>query len=567
MRRSLTCTGTLVVLSLALGACGGGGASTPHGGRRPCPVGASCDNVGTPFAKGPARIAGAQRGGTVTVLTHAGLAGTLDPSGASATDSVSLLSGLVTRSLTQYRYNPRTHTMELVPDLATDVGVHNDDYTKWEFTVRGGARFEDGTRVTAYDVARGIRRCTHARAFPTSPCLDAQIRRVRVRQHTLLVGLAAPYPDLPYLAATPAFGPIPKGKPTTYGAYARHPMASGPYRIQRYHRGHQLVLVRNSQWDPTTDPARTQYPDRYVVRSGLAEAHIEHLLLADRGSARTALSYDTLRPDPFRRRHESIRLVLGPTPCTTYLAPDNRRITDPAVRRALLWAYPYHAVIRAAGLAPGMTAIPATSLEPPGIPGRTPITVRGHDAFATSPRVARRMLAAADAVGTPLRFYYSPGDAASVRTKNALVRSLRAAGFDPVPLRQPAELFNQAPATLPIDLRTSTRCGQWPVGSQWLRPVYGTTHPDRSGQLLDNTEAFTSRYVEHEIRRIARLPEADAPAAWNKLDHAGWSRWSPVVPLWYGGVAMAHGSQVQGMVDDSVTGMPAWPRIWVGNAP
>ena len=32
------------------------------------------------------------------------------------------MSGLVTRSLTQYEYDPKTKQMILVPDLATDLG-------------------------------------------------------------------------------------------------------------------------------------------------------------------------------------------------------------------------------------------------------------------------------------------------------------------------------------------------------------------------------------------------------------------------------------------------------------
>jgi peptide/nickel transport system substrate-binding protein len=40
------------------------------------------------------------------------------------------------RSLTQYKYDPTAKQMMLVPDLATDLGTHNDNYTKWSFTIR-----------------------------------------------------------------------------------------------------------------------------------------------------------------------------------------------------------------------------------------------------------------------------------------------------------------------------------------------------------------------------------------------------------------------------------------------
>jgi peptide/nickel transport system substrate-binding protein len=497
------------------------------------------------FANGPVTIPGATDGGTITVLTDRGLDGSLDPSAASDTAAVSILSGLVTRSLTQYRYDTKSRTMALVPDLATDLGRHNDDYTAWAFDIRRGARFEDGSRVTARDVARGIRRCLHSRVFPSSPCTGNAIRAVQVRlHHELILRFDEPFPDLPYLAALPAFGPVPARTKARYGTYGRHPWATGPYQVQDYSRGHRLVLVRNDEWDTRTDPARTQYPDRYVVRAGVPEAKIEDLIVADQGAARTTLTLDTLHLDPRMLGDVTARkrLVLGPDPCTTYLIPDHRTISDPAVRRALIWAYPYRAAMRAAGLMPGLTAVPATTLVPPNVPGRTALRVLHHAGFQTSPRVARRKLVRAHAAGTPLRFSYAenrPGR----QLRNALVRTLRASGFDPRPQPATAGL---------VDLRITTRCGAWPSGQQWLVPAYRSS----------STPA-----VERRMRQIEHLPLDQVADAWNALDHRVLRRQQLVVPLWYGGVVMAHGSRVQGMRADSVHGMPTWSRLWVSPGP
>jgi peptide/nickel transport system substrate-binding protein len=530
---------TALVLGLGLTACSG---SPPDSGSRgPCPDDATCGQGGS-IGQGPAVVAGATPGGTVTVLTQRGLDRTIDPSVASDRATVSILSGLVTRSLTQYRYDPAAKEMILTPDLSTALGFHNHDFTKWEFAVRPGVRFEDGSHVTAYDVARGVRRCLDAQAFPTSPCLDAPIRTVRVHGDLVMIHLSAPYPDLPYLAAMPAFGPIPPGVTPGYAAYARRPVATGPYRIKRYVRGRRLRLVRNLQWDPATDPARTQYPDGYDIRGGMSDTRIGRLLREDHGTAQTTLTFDTLRSRELSGGPRQERMVLGGSPCTTYLVPDNRTITDPEVRRALIWAYPYRAVLRAEGLAPGLTAVPATNLQPPGIPGRTSITVRGHHGFATQPRVARRLLERAHARGTRLRFH-SPGDPAGVRIRDALVHSLRAAGFDPQPV---------GPG-LPVDLRTSTRCGAWPSGEQWLPAVYAS----------QRVPGFSSPSVARKMRRIEAQPLNKQAQEWNDLDHEVLRRWQPIVPIWYAGVEMAHGSRVRGMVDDSVHGMPVWQRLWV----
>src|SRR5215218_498235 len=142
---------------LALAACGGSGGGSSNVGDTPASFnpGATGNNQ-DPNAKGPVTIADATKGGTVTVLTLTGLTTTLDPSEIYYTDTSSIMSGLVTRSLTQYQYDPKSKQMILVPDLATDLGQHNDNYTKWTFTIRPGVKFEDGTPVTAKDVAFGM---------------------------------------------------------------------------------------------------------------------------------------------------------------------------------------------------------------------------------------------------------------------------------------------------------------------------------------------------------------------------------------------------------------------------
>jgi len=85
-----------------------------------------------PDREGPAApIEGAVAGGTVTVLSAETLGNaettTLDPTEAYYPNTLSILSGLVTRSLTQYVYDPAQASMVLVPDLATDLGTSNAD--------------------------------------------------------------------------------------------------------------------------------------------------------------------------------------------------------------------------------------------------------------------------------------------------------------------------------------------------------------------------------------------------------------------------------------------------------
>ena len=154
---------TTCVLVLA-GCDGAGNDNNPTGTPRSAP-----ENGLDPSRQGPApELKGALVGGVVTAVSPYEL-DTMDPTQAYSYESVSILSGLVTRSLTQYAYDAQRGLMVLVPDLATDLGTPNDDYTQWTYTIRSGVKFEDGAPVTADDVAYGIKRSFDRTTFKGGP--------------------------------------------------------------------------------------------------------------------------------------------------------------------------------------------------------------------------------------------------------------------------------------------------------------------------------------------------------------------------------------------------------------
>src|SRR5262249_9201192 len=69
---------------------------------------------------------------------------------------------LITRSLTAYREIPQadgTVKMTVVGDMATDTGTDvNKDCKVWKYTIKDGLKYQDGTAVTAADVAYGVAR-------------------------------------------------------------------------------------------------------------------------------------------------------------------------------------------------------------------------------------------------------------------------------------------------------------------------------------------------------------------------------------------------------------------------
>lgn len=574
--------------ALVLGACGGEGSSSEGNGANVDTGQLGNTGGGTdPTAKGPVTIDGAQKGGVVTVLTNTGLTTTIDPAEIYYLDTMSIGGQLLFRSLTQYKYDPDSKQMVLVPDLATDLGRHNDDYTKWTFTIRDGVKFENGSAVTAKDVAWGIQRCMDAATFPTGPCQyysnvyfrggskyqgpytapNQKFSSVKVDGNKLTIFMDKPFPDMPYWGAFPANGPVPPGKASDPATYKKHPWATGPYMIKTFNQSKELVLEKNPYWDPTTDPARTQYPEGYDFKTQQPSEKIDQILLSDSGPNQTTLTYDNLLAPDYQTMKQKApdRLVLGGQPCTFYWGPDNRKITDKRIREALSWAYPYKNAILAGGDIPGVTAVPATNLMPPGIPGRTAYNVTGRKPFQTDPTKAKQLLQEANAVGYEIKFLFRSDDPISVKVKDAIVRALTQAGFKATPV--PSTIANyttdRADTTSDINVRSASWCSDWPSGSTWLPTVYANTDADKTGSLGANYSVFSSDAVAKQINAIQLMPLDQQPKAWNDLDHQVMKQYFPLFPTYYGGVVMARGSRIQGMNDDSALGMPTWNTMWV----
>ena len=556
---------------LFLPACGGGSAA-PAGGPS-----TGVEQVFDPNVEAPAApIQGARRGGTVTVLTWS-VPDSLDPTHAYYADTTTILSGLVTRSLTQYVWSPDSRSMVLIPDIATDLGTSNTNFTEWTFTIRDGVRFEDGTEVTAEDVAFGIKRSLDRDAFrggatysndyflngdsykgPYRSGIDYP--GVVVNGDKLTVKMSRPFPEMPYYAAMPAMGPIPatQSDPDTYG---QHPLATGPYKFASDFRGESLTLVRNDEWDPATDPGRHAYPDRYVFEFAVPERRRDAAILADSPGAQTTLSYDNVLPTSYARARRLETLTLGSTNCIFYWALDYRKITELKVRQAIGLAYPYKDVAPLGGFIYGVTFLPGTSMLPPGLPGHREYNVLGAPAGQTQPGKAKTLLREAGyAPGEyELRIPYDVSDPDQRKLMNLLVESYSEAGFtlSPYPVGNWRRLDGvKADPNAPIDIRPSGWCPDWPSGSGIFPQVLHS-------QGENNHSFFDEPAVDAEIERIGALPIEEQVAQWGALDERIMTDHYPILVGWYAGVAMPHGSRVGGMIADDFFGMPTWKDLHI----
>src|SRR5882672_116491 len=169
-------------------------------------------------------------------------------------------------------FDALTHVDEnarLIPGLA--VSWRAVDATTWEFKLRRGVRFHDGSEFTAEDAVFSIERTLQVAngQFPTFT------RRIIAKEipdpYTLRLKTAAPYAMVPYDLDSVFI----VSKKAAAGARAgdfdsgRAMVGTGPFRFVRFARGDRVELARNDAywggappWDRVTfrivptDPAR-----------------------------------------------------------------------------------------------------------------------------------------------------------------------------------------------------------------------------------------------------------------------------------------------------------------------
>ena len=174
----------------------------------------------------------------------------------------------------------------LVPDLATDLGKASEDGLTWTFTLKDGIKYEDGTPVKAADIVFAAKRSFDPDLAANGPTYqreffkggadyqgpykgDKNWKGVEAPDDkTVVFHLEKRFETLPYFVSFNQFTPIPEAKDKK-ADYQLHPLATGPYMFDKYTPGTELVLKRNPNWDPATDPARHNYPDGFHFKWGV----------------------------------------------------------------------------------------------------------------------------------------------------------------------------------------------------------------------------------------------------------------------------------------------------------
>ena len=544
-----------------------------------------------PTAKGPApEVPGAKKGGTLTV-SYSTAPSDMDPSAQFYQDSGAIMRRLTQRSLTSFV--DRGGKQVLIPDLATDLGKVSADGLTWTFTLKDGIKYSDGTPVTAADIAYAVKRSF---AFTdTGPTYQVdflkgaknaageQAYKGPWESGETFAGVDAPdaktvvfhlekrWETLPYFASFTQTSPIQKAKETKNRDYGNKAAGTGPYKIKSFTQGSELVLEKNTNWDPASDASRHQYLDSYVFKFGQDSVKVQQGILASNGPDATTLSWDQIDAslaDQVTGDKKS-QFVTGPSSCVIAVNMDTRKIPL-EVRKAVAAAYPFEDIDKAAGSTP-LSQTPANTLVPPQIPGHLDFTVEGLPGGKGNgdPAKAKTMLAAAGfgpGKEFELVYYYTDDDPSNVAQQVNQVRKtkLTAAGFKVKDIgvagKDRRALIAKTDGPHNMLQSPGGWCFDWPSADSIFPPTMSSTQLKGGGTNWGN---LADPKVDAEMDRILKLSIAEQGPEWGKFDKWVLETYVPVIPWYYDKSNLLFGTKVHNVVNDANNGMPVLDAIWV----
>jgi peptide/nickel transport system substrate-binding protein len=335
--------------------------------------------------------ASSKKGGTVS-YEMSDVPDSLDP-GNTYYGWVQNFSRLYARSLTTFKPAAGKAGLEVVPDLAEGLGVPSDGAKTWTYKLRKGLKFDDGTPITSKDVKYAVERSnfapealsngpTYFKAHLiggdkyTGPYKDKSkdgLKSIETPDdQTIVFKLKDAFADFDYLATFNQTAPVPQAKDTG-ASYVQKIVSSGPYKFQSYEEGKSVTLVRNTNWDPATDPIRKALPDKITIRFKVNQTTIDNNLMSDNltvDGAGTGVAPET-QPKVLTSAKYKNQLDSSYAGATGYagLNLHVKPFDNIDCRKAVQWGLDKASVQAAAGGDPKGDV--ATTLLPPSVSGYT----------------------------------------------------------------------------------------------------------------------------------------------------------------------------------------------------
>jgi peptide/nickel transport system substrate-binding protein len=496
---------------------------------------------------------------------------------------------------TLYGYNlsgPPDQVPVPVPDIASGPPQRSADQRTYTFRLRAGVRYAPpvNREVTARDFITAIQRLydkqtpsygqqyadliAGAKAFGAGKA--SRISGLAAPDaRTLKITLVQPAADLLSILTLSLFAPVPGEYAASYAVganYSGHVVGSGPYTPETYIPRRSVILVRNPNWDPATDPLRKAWVDRIHVRTGVSIASIQRAI--DREEA--DLSIDShvpqarvaaLRADPERSRRLSVNttgnlalLVLG-----THRAAG--AIADVRVRQAVNYAIDkvaYRDAI-AGGFAP--TGELASTIMAPGSLGYRPYDLYPTPGGRGDPAKARALLAAAGYPNGVTLGFVTFGSGRYAAGRKPIEESLARAGIHlKVTTYESFDLWEKSLAIPAKRLEHQLAQSFWRLdylgdnGRQSIVSQYDSRiDPAFSGHFSEYNKPAVNRLIDRALAE----PDRDRRAAmWGQIDQRI-MRDAPLVPLIWENFAFQWASRVHGWRYDPWTVAPDLTAPWL----
>lgn len=501
--------------------------------------------------KGPAApVAGAKTGGNITVLQEGDFE-YLDPQQIYVSNALETGTALIHRMLTNYIEDPSGQTLKLVGDLATSAGETTDNGKTWTYRLRDGVKYEDGSEITSQDVAYSLSRSFSDYGLQGPQYFQNAIDPQREYKGPYADGKMAPgittpdsktlvltfpeaHPEVPYLMAFPTSTPIPAAKDTK-DKYNTEWISSGPYKRKEYVADSKLVLEKNPNWDPKSDPIRHQYADTFTFDFTSTAVDQTERVRSGQGADATALMTANVDPANIATVKQDAELMkrvdTSSSPFVSYLWINTARVTDLKVRQALNYAFNRDSYIKAVG---GYdVADPASTILAPIVPG-----YKKFDAYAASdggntgdPAKATELLAGQK----PKLKYCIANSAVNQQVAPIIVEGLsRGGNFDiAINFIPPADYYKTVGVKgTDCDLIAGGWGEDYPDGAATIDVLLNGTHIVPSGN--NNLAYLDASDVNNKLKELGALTDrGQAATQYGDLDELIMKSYAPAIPLRY----------------------------------
>ncbi|MCX8279325.1 ABC transporter substrate-binding protein [Phyllobacterium sp. 0TCS1.6C] len=312
---------------------------------------------------------------------------TLDPHLQWNTDSYTVYRNIFDNLLT------RDSGGKIVPQIATEWTYEND--TTITFKIRADVTFQDGSKLTAEDVAFSINRIIDpALKSPQLSQFDQIATAEVVDPTTVKVTTKSPYPAL--LAQLVKLSIVPKAYVEKVGDqdFNLHPVGSGPYKMADWKKGIQTELeAYDNYW-------RGEPPFEKVVFRAVPDVSTR---IADLKTGKADLIRDVPPDQASTIESDSTKLLTGETERVgyLYLNAEAGPTKDVRVRQAIAYAIDKQGLVDA--LLEGYG-------KPINIVGAEPIFgyTEAVEGYPYDPQKAAELVKAAGAEGATVEFLTSP---------------------------------------------------------------------------------------------------------------------------------------------------------------